>query len=98
MRLPPLLDSAIRHGDIAALGAGMLEYGIGIDVPRDPLRAYTYVQVAMRIEQGRGHDASGLGAQAARLAAELTPPQREIGDAAAQRLFQDAGWGAEPAQ
>lgn len=96
-RLEPLLGDAIRHGDIPALGAAMLEYDIGIDFPRDPSRALTYVLVAMDIEHEQGRDASGLALQAARLSAELTTQQRGIASLDAQRLFVDAFQG-KPAQ
>jgi len=89
-RLEPLLVDAIRQGDIPALGAAMLEYDIGIDFPRDPMRALTYVLVATHIERAQGRDVSGLALQAARLSGELTPQQRSIAATDAQRLFLDA--------
>ena len=49
-RLEPLLLDAIHQGDIPALGAAMLEYDIGIDFPRDPSRALTYVLATNLLE------------------------------------------------
>lgn len=96
-RLEPLLADAIRHGDITALGAGMLEYDIGIDFPRDPVRALTYVTVAMNVERERGRDISGLALQAARLSSEITSQQRTVAVAEAKRLFEE-GYRGKPSQ
>ncbi len=96
-RLEPLLRDAIAQGDIPALGAAMLEYDIGIDFPRDPVRALTYFTVALQLERAQGRNADGLVLHTTQLAAELTPQQRAVALAAAERLFADAFQG-KPAQ
>jgi hypothetical protein len=96
-RLEPLLADAIQHGDVEALSAGMFEYQVGADFPRDPVRALTYVTVAMDIERERGRGSSGLALQAARLSSELTAQQRAVALAQAQQLFAQAFRG-KPAQ
>ena len=96
-RLEPLLVDAIDHGDIEALSAGLFEYQVGANLRRDPARALVYVTVAIDIERQRGGDTAALAGQAARLATELSDPQRVVALATAERLFVDAYQG-KPAQ